>query len=167
MTTREHDDLLAALTQHRSLLRHTAAGLTDAQAAQRSTISELCVGGVIKHVTRVEQRWVDFLERGTVAFGTFDAEAYAAHAASFRVEPGDTLEALLAEYADVAAHTDQVIAGLPDLDAEQNLPVTPWWPEGTKWSARRAIVHIIAETSQHAGHADIVREAIVGQKTMG
>jgi len=54
-----------------------------------------------------------------------------------------------------------------DLDLEQDLPVTPWWPAGTKWSARRAILHIIAETSQHAGHADIVREAIDGQKTMG
>src|SRR5882724_716248 len=98
MTTREHEDLLATLTQHRSLLRHTANGLTDDQAALRSTVSELCVGGVIKHVTRVEHRWVDFIERGGVAFGTFDAEAFAAHAASFRMEPGETLEGLLAEY---------------------------------------------------------------------
>jgi len=28
-------------------------------------------------------------------------------------------------------------------------------------------VHIVAETSQHAGHADIIRETIDGQKTMG
>jgi hypothetical protein len=32
---------------------------------------------------------------------------------------------------------------------------------------RRAAMHIVAETSQHAGHADIIREAIDGQKTMG
>jgi len=32
---------------------------------------------------------------------------------------------------------------------------------------RRAIVHIVAETAQHAGHADIIRESIDGQKTMG
>jgi hypothetical protein len=83
------------------------------------------------------------------------------------MEAEDTLEALLAAYAAVAAHTDQVVGALADLDAEQNLPVTPWWPEGTKWSARRAVLHIIAETSQHAGHADIIREAIDGQKTMG
>ena len=31
----------------------------------------------------------------------------------------------------------------------------------------RVLVHVIAETAQHAGHADIVREAIDGQKTMG
>jgi uncharacterized damage-inducible protein DinB len=167
MTTREHEDLLATLTQHRALLRHTATGLTDAQAATRSTVSELTVGGVIKHVTRVERRWVDFLERGTIAFGIMDADAYAAHAATFRMEPGETIEGLLAEYAEQAAHSRRVIADLADLDLEQDLPVTPWWPAGTKWSARRAILHIIAETSQHAGHADIVREAIDGQKTMG
>jgi hypothetical protein len=28
-------------------------------------------------------------------------------------------------------------------------------------------LHVVAETSQHAGHADIIREAIDGQKTMG
>ena len=32
---------------------------------------------------------------------------------------------------------------------------------------RRTIVHITAETAQHAGHADIIREAIDGAKTMG
>jgi hypothetical protein len=115
----------------------------------------------------MERRWVNFLDEGPAAFGSFDAEAYAAHAASFRVEPGDTLEGLLAEYAAVAAHTDAVIAALPDLDATHALPVTPWWPEGTAWSARRVVAHILAETSQHAGHADIIREAIDGQKTMG
>jgi hypothetical protein len=167
MTSREHDDLLAALTQHRSLLRHTAAGLSDEQAATRSTISELCISGLIKHVSRMERRWVNFLSEGPAAFGTFDAEAYAAHAASFRVEPEDTLEALLADYTAVAAHTDAVIVALPDLNAEHSLPVTPWWPEGTKWSARRVVLHILAETSQHAGHADLIREAIDGQKTMG
>jgi hypothetical protein len=28
-------------------------------------------------------------------------------------------------------------------------------------------LHVLSEISQHAGHADIVREAIDGQKTMG
>jgi len=32
---------------------------------------------------------------------------------------------------------------------------------------RRAIVHVVAETAQHAGHADIIREAIDGRKSMG
>ena len=32
---------------------------------------------------------------------------------------------------------------------------------------RRVLVHVIAETAQHAGHADIIRETIDGAKTMG
>jgi len=28
-------------------------------------------------------------------------------------------------------------------------------------------MHIVAETAQHSGHADIIRETIDGQKTMG
>ena len=47
------------------------------------------------------------------------------------------------------------------------LPETPWFEPGARWTARRVFVHIIAETPQHAGHADILRETIDGQKTMG
>ena len=43
----------------------------------------------------------------------------------------------------------------------------PWFEVGARWSARRALLHIIAETAQHAGHADMLREAIDGSKTMG
>jgi hypothetical protein len=165
--TREQADLLETLAKHRHLLRHTAEGLTDEQAAARPTVSELCVGGLIKHVTRVEERWAGFVERGTEAFGTFDESTYATHAASFRMEPGDTVQGLLDSYAAVAATTDGIVRAHPDLDVDSPLPVTPWWPEGTRWSRRRALVHLVAEMAQHAGHADILREAIDGQKTMG
>ena len=40
-------------------------------------------------------------------------------------------------------------------------------PAGRDPLARRVFVHIIAETAQHAGHADILRESLDGQKTMG
>ena len=43
----------------------------------------------------------------------------------------------------------------------------PWFPPGARWSARRVLLHIIAETAQHAGHADIIRESLDGAKTMG
>jgi hypothetical protein len=45
--------------------------------------------------------------------------------------------------------------------------VAPWFPPDGVRSARRVFLHIIAETAQHAGHADILRESIDGQKTMG
>ncbi len=80
---------------------------------------------------------------------------------------GDTLAGLLAQYDQVAAQTDELVRTLPDLDAAQPLPDAPWFEAGASWSARRVLLHIIAETAQHAGHADILREAIDGAKTMG
>jgi hypothetical protein len=67
----------------------------------------------------------------------------------------------------VASQTDELLATLPDLDATQPLPEAPWYEPGARWSARRVLLHLIGETSQHAGHADIIREAIDGAKTMG
>jgi hypothetical protein len=58
------------------------------------------------------------------------------------------------------------LLSLPSLDARQPLPKAPWHAEESQ-SARRTFVHIVAETSHHAGHADIIRESLDGQKTMG
>jgi Protein of unknown function (DUF664) len=55
-------------------------------------------------------------------------------------------------------------AGLPDLNAGHPLPKAPWLESGESWSARRVLLHIIAETAQHAG---IIRESLDGAKSMG
>jgi hypothetical protein len=81
--------------------------------------------------------------------------------------PGETIAGLLQDYEATASATDALLASLPDLDAAQPLPTAPWYEPGGAWSARRVLLHVIAETSQHAGHADVIREAIDGQKTMG
>ena len=62
-------------------------------------------------------------------------------------------------YRDVAAFGDRTIADLP-LDA---LGAVPWWPEERREvSLARIIVHVISDTTRHAGHADIIREGIDG-----
>lgn len=163
--TGEKADLLGTLAQHRFLFRHTVQGLTDEQAALTPTASELCLGGLIKHVAYGEQHWIDFVLEGTSAM-EFTEETFAEHADSFRMLPGETLEGLLAEYERIAERTEAVVAALPSLDLSHPLPEAPWFTEEA-WSARRVLTHIIAETAQHAGHADILRETIDGQKTMG
>jgi uncharacterized damage-inducible protein DinB len=166
--TGERADLLETLDKHRNLLRQTARGLTDEQAAQRSTVSELSVAGVIKHVADVEEGWAGFIVSGPKDFGGSDDEGGQQDwADGFRMLPEETLAGLLDRYAQVARATDELVATLPDLDAAHPLPEAPWFAPGTTWTARRVLLHIIAETSQHAGHADIVREAIDGSKTMG
>jgi uncharacterized damage-inducible protein DinB len=162
----ERADLAQTLAKHRGFLRQTVQGLTDEQAALHPTASELCLGGIIKHVALVESGWVSFILDGPRT-GPMDQAAYEAHAAGFRMEDGETLAGLVARYDEVAGRTDVLVASLPSLDATQPLPVAPWFEAGARWSARRALLHIIAETSQHAGHADILRETIDGSKTMG
>ncbi|SMD19848.1 DinB family protein [Lentzea albidocapillata] len=165
--TGERADLLETLRQHRWFLTFTAQGLSDEQAASSPTASVLSIGGLIKHVTSVEENWVKFVEHGTSAMES-DPESTANenHEANFRMEPGETLESIIARYNEVAAYTDKLVETV-DMDLSHALPSAPWFPEGKTWSARRVFVHIVAETSQHAGHADIIRETIDGQKTMG
>ncbi len=85
----------------------------------------------------------------------------------FRMLDGETLAGLLDTYGQVARKTDELVSTLPDLDASHPLPKAPWFEPGASWSVRRVVLHIIAETAQHAGHADIIRESLDGAKTMG
>jgi uncharacterized damage-inducible protein DinB len=164
----ERADLLETLGTHRSFLRHTVQGLTEEQARLRTTASELTLGGLVKHVAHTESSWVDFILQGPAAMaGPDDAEQMARWAAAFRMAPEETLEGVLAHYDEVAARTDDLVRTLPDLDAAQPLPEAPWFAPGAVRSARRVFLHIVAETAQHAGHADILRESLDGQKTMG
>ena len=166
MTTNERDDLLESLATHRGFLLHTVQGLTDVQARRRTTVSELTLGGLIKHVALVEKGWADFIVDGPSAMEMTE-DSYAEHADGFVLREDETLAGLIAEYGKIAQRTDELVRTLPDLGAAQPLPEAPWFPPGARRSARRVFVHIVAETAQHAGHADILREALDGQKTMG
>jgi uncharacterized damage-inducible protein DinB len=166
MSDRERADLLDTLAEHRALMARTIRDLSDEQAAARTTVSALCLGGLIKHLARMEERWTGFIQNGPDAMA-MTPEAAEAHAASFRMEPGETLAAIVTRYEAVARRTDELVTTLPSLDAAQRPPDAPWFPPDTAWTARRVFLHIIAEIAQHAGHADIIREALDGAKTMG
>jgi hypothetical protein len=163
------------LHHHRDLFRFTAQDLTDDQARTRSTVSELTIGGLVKHVAEVEQTWARFIvdgpaEQPDIDWANIDwtnpPPEVAAYADGFRMRKDETLAGLLERYNEIAAATDALVETV-DLDASHPLPKAPWHTPGTTWSARRVLVHIVAETAQHAGHADIIREAIDGQKSMG
>jgi uncharacterized damage-inducible protein DinB len=165
--TDERADLLDALGKHRWFLTYTVQGLTDEQARLRPTTSQLTLGGLIKHVAATEEMWIDFVLEGPSAFPAFDASTQEKWAAEFVLLPGETLAGLLETHAEVARRTDELVRTLPSLDVSHPLPEAPWFTPGARWSARRALLHVIAESAQHAGHADVLRESIDGQKTMG
>jgi hypothetical protein len=103
---------------------------------------------------------------GKSAMSDFDSVDWEARAAGFRLLPDETLAGALAAYDQVGRRTDELVKTIPSLNDAWPLPKAPWFLDGS-WTARRALLHIIAETAQHAGHADIIRESLDGQKTMG
>ena len=163
--TRERTDLIESLRRHRAFLRFTVRDLTDEQAQQRPTVSALNLAGLIKHVASTEAGWTRFAEGGAEAMNrNWGPDAWTRH---WHLQGDETLAGVLDMYEEVARHTDELVSTIPDLDADHALPEAPWFEPGARWSARRVFLHIIAETAQHAGHADILRESIDGQKTMG
>jgi hypothetical protein len=171
----ERADLVDVLRKHRGLFRHTVAGLTDEQARLTPTVSALSLGGLVKHVAATEQQWASFIAHGPATTPDIDwadvdwtnpPPEVQQYAEGFRMSEGETLAGLLAQYEQVAAATDRMVTSV-DLDARQPLPEAPWFEPGASWSARRVFMHMVAETAQHAGHADIIRETIDGQKSMG
>jgi uncharacterized damage-inducible protein DinB len=153
----ERTGLLAYLAQQRYVLRLTAYGLTDDQARQTPTKSALSVGGLIKHVATTERSWIDMVLQRSGS----SAEDYAAN---FRMGSDETLADVFRLYDEVAAETEQVVAGIPDLGRAVPVPKgVPWFPQDVDaWSVRWVLLHLIEETARHAGHADIVREAVDG-----
>ncbi|MEO9323316.1 DinB family protein [Nocardioides sp. C4-1] len=171
----ERADLLEALTKHRTLFRGTVAGLSDDQSRLTPTVSTLSLGGLVKHVAITERAWADFVTDGPADEPDVDwdnvdwsdpPEAVVEHTQGFVMGPDETLEQLLATYDEVAAATDELVRTV-DLAERQSLPAAPWFEPGATWAHRRTFWHVVAETAQHAGHADIIRETIDGQKSMG
>lgn len=71
----------------------------------------------------------------------------------------ESREQIIGQYERACAHADTTIDELP-ADATGRVP---WWPaERNEVTLHQILVHMVAEVSRHAGHADIVRELIDG-----
>ena len=80
----------------------------------------------------------------------------ALRAAVFGLTEQETLDGVLGYYAETAALTAQIVSGIGDLG--QPPAVNP------EQSVRWVLFHLIQETARHAGHADIIREALDGRR---
>jgi len=163
--TDERHALSAYLLQQHDAFRCVAFGLTDEQAgiaaAGRSTLT---VGSLLKHVTQVQENWLALAlaaPEPPVDERTME-QKYAEHQDGWTWHPHDTLEAALAAYDDVCA---RVLAAVRETDLETAVPIppAPWNPTDIDaWSVRWVWFHLVEELARHAGHADIVREAVDG-----
>lgn len=156
----ERAALLAFLAQQRYAVRVAAFGLTDEQArlaAASATGSTLTIGGLVKHVAETERVWIDTV-MGRRDVSSFD------YADGFVLGPTETLAGALARYEEVGAKTERAVSSIDDLGRAVPVPRdAPWFPADVDaWSVRWVLLHVIEETARHAGHADIVREAVDG-----
>jgi uncharacterized damage-inducible protein DinB len=113
--------------------------------------------GLVKHLTNVELGYFgDTFGRpfpGTLLWDESDPNS------DMFATAGESREFLAGLYRRAWAHADATIDALA-LDAIGHVP---WWPpDQNEVTLHRILVHMIAETCQHAGHADIIRELIDG-----
>jgi hypothetical protein len=162
----ERSALREYLAFHQNAFFAVAYGLTDEQARSRPTVSELSIGGLVKHVTGMQHTW---MARVAAAPGapprdprTFD-EIAKDFADQHVMRPDETLDGLL-DALRVENATSLRLVETADLDAEVPVPRDiPWFPKNLEaWSVRWVILHVINELARHSGHADIIRESIDG-----
>jgi hypothetical protein len=162
----ERDGLVAYVAQQLDAFRAVAYGLTDEQARATPTPSALSVGALVKHATGVSKGWIARVsaapEPPPVDDRPFE-ERVAAYQDEFVMREDETLADLLARF-DVQA--ELTLAALAQADPATPVPVpqdAPWFPKDvTHWSVRWVALHLVEELARHAGHADIIREAIDG-----
>lgn len=155
----EIDMLLGLLQRGRDTLVWKLEGLSEFDARRPLTPTGTNLLGIVKHVAAVEHGYL------TECFGR-DAGLHqpwldedAPDNTDMWATADESREWIVSYYQSVQVADDAAAHEL-GLDARGTVP---WWGDrGKDVTMRRLIVHMIAETNRHAGHADIVRELIDG-----
>lgn len=147
----EREVLEGFLDHHRDQIKRCLDGLSEEQARRRLVPSLTTPIGLVKHLAAVERGWFQrtLARRSPEEIGANSR----GDDASWAVGPQETIADVTAEYDEACARSREIAAGFA-LDG-----VVPHRRLG-QVSLRWIYVHMIEETAQHAGHADILREQI-------
>ena len=140
------------LDWYRWAVANKLRGLTEDQARTTSTASSLSLLGIVHHLAFVETLWFDV----SIA-GREDPGAQAAADEAVVVPDDATVESVLALY---AANVERSRVVLSEASLEDAAPGADAAAFGV--NVRWIVLHMIEETARHAGHADVIREAIDG-----
>jgi uncharacterized damage-inducible protein DinB len=154
--------LLGSLERQRATLAWKCAGLDAAGLRATLPPSSITLGGLLKHLTLVED---DYFSRRLLGrelgppWDTVDWDSdpdWEWHSAA-----EDTPEQLLTLWQDAVARSrSAVIEALADGGLERLARRT--WPDGRAPSLRRLLIDLIEEYARHVGHADLIRESVDG-----
>lgn len=146
----ETSGLALFLDDQRRAILSKLDGLSDEQATTRSTVSELCLLTLVKHVAFVERRWFQLQVARRDVPGLYpppdDRE--------LEVEPGDSVASIRELYLSVIAENQAILDDVDELESVS---------DATGLNRRWVLLHLVEELARHAGHADILRESIDGR----
>ena len=158
-TTSERDSIGQYLDYQRETILLKTEGLTKEQLAQRIPSSGLTLAGILYHLALVEEDWfeVDFLgQPQREDWRDIDWKTDPDY--EFRTALEKDPEWLRSRYREACDRARRVTAGADSLDAVS----VSTRVNGRPFTLRWVMLHLIEETARHAGHADLLREAIDG-----
>ena len=153
--------LVAFLDYQRMTLEWKCSRLDDAALAVRLPTSALSLGGLLRHLSRVEDYWFgEVAARAEASLEPWASMEWADEWDDAAGIPGDELRRTWDER--VAASQAVVSAGVAEGPAALDERFPAWGGHGTV-TLRWILVHMVEEYARHNGHADLLREAIDGE----
>lgn len=153
-------DLHRYLQDAREAMLRTLDGLSGYDVRRPMTPTGTNLLGLVKHLAGVELGYLSESVGRPAPALPWNEDGSVWEGADMWARADESREWILDLYRDAWRRSDAGLAELP-LDA----PAAPaWWPEETRQTTfGHLVVRVTAETAQHAGHAEIIRELIDGQ----
>jgi hypothetical protein len=155
----ERDTLGQFLDFQRETVLLKTEGLTREQLGQRIATSDLTLAGILYHLALNEEAWLEMRFAGLdqrEEWQGIDWEADPDY--EFRTAREKDPEWLRRRYRDACDRSRQVVAGADSLEDVSVATLR----NGERFTLRWVMLHLLEETARHAGHADLLREAIDG-----
>ena len=140
----------------RESLLSTLDGLPEYDVRRPLTRTGTNLLGLVKHLALTEARYFGeiFGRPYPDPIPTFDDPGFANHDHMW-VREHESRADVIAAYQRACEHADATIDALP-IDAPG---FVPWWPRPNV-KLLNILIHVVAETNRHTGHADILREQL-------
>ena len=145
--------LTGFLDWYRTVVEHKVHGLPADSANGAMTQTGLSPLGVVAHLAAVEVGWFAETFAGEAIDPAWDTHG------SFKLNNSDSVESIVAEYHAACARSRSIVDATASLDALSTRSDEFRGRVSLRW----ILVHMLEETARHAGHLDIMREAIDGQ----
>lgn len=159
----EAETLLAFLEFHRTTFRARVHGVEADGLAATVGVSTMTLGGMMKHLTLVEESWFSRVLRGRDLGAPWDAVDWDDDPDwEWRTGATDPSAALLSAYDATVAASRADVAEVLAADGLDALSERPARDGSGPFSLRWIVVHMIEEYARHNGHADLLREAYDG-----